>query len=69
MDEDPTRTLLYLPHAKERMAERGITPQEVEEALNDTYMSTPGRPPGRINRFGTTAADRRLRITLLRMPM
>jgi uncharacterized protein DUF4258 len=64
MNDELSQSLVYLDHAKERMEQRGITPGEVEEALN-SGSAVPGKLPGRIKILGTTAAGRRLDITRL----
>jgi hypothetical protein len=56
----------YSAHAKERMADRRISKEEVEEAAAAVYMTTPGHPTDRVNLWGKTKAGKRLRITVPR---
>ena len=65
MDKDSDQSVTYLDHAKERMAQRGITPREVEEALSNASVTSPGRVPGRVSLLGTTAAGKPMRLVLL----
>lgn len=60
---DGDQTLAYLDHARERMAQRGITPQEVEEVLGDGSTVMKGKVPGKIKVLATTAAGRRIEVT------
>jgi hypothetical protein len=48
------------------MAERRISEDEVQEALDNSHIETPGRTPDRMNRWGETNRGRRLRITSYR---
>lgn len=63
MNMDVDQTMAYLDHAKERMEQRGITPQEVEEALSNISETLPGKLPGKVRVFGATSAGRKLSIT------
>lgn len=56
--------MIYSAHARQRMRERKISRQEVEEALANVYVVTPGTTPRRVNRWGRTSVGRRLRITM-----
>ena len=59
---------MYSEHAEIRMRERGITAQEVEEALANTFLPPPGVPSVKGHTWGTTSAGRRLRVTLPKGP-
>jgi hypothetical protein len=61
--EPSTETLIFSEHAERRMMERGITPQEVEEALANTFLPPPGIPSVKGHVWGTTSSGRRLRVT------
>ncbi|HEU4867171.1 MAG TPA: DUF4258 domain-containing protein [Actinomycetota bacterium] len=50
-------------HAILRMAQREISPQEVEQALANVVSSDPGDRPSRVVKVGTTEEGKRLRIT------
>ncbi len=45
------------------MAQREISPQEVEQALANVVSTDPGDRPSRIIKVGTTEEGKRLRIT------
>lgn len=45
------------------MAQREISPQEVEQALANVVSTDPGDRPSRVIKIGTTEQGRRLRIT------
>ena len=51
----------YDPHARDRMAERGVTEQDVELALRRPRHRTPG-PPGRIWIWGYAGSGRELKV-------
>lgn len=55
----------YLDHARDRMAQRGITCAEVEEALLSAAASGAAGVDGKIRLIGSTAAGRPLAITRL----
>jgi hypothetical protein len=57
-------SLRFSGHAQDRMRERRITEQEVEEALENSRVETPGHTFDRVNRWGETDGGRMLRITL-----
>jgi hypothetical protein len=61
--EPSTETLLFSEHAERRMKERGITPQEVHEALANTFLPPPGIPSVKGHIWGTTSSGRWLRVT------
>jgi hypothetical protein len=61
--EPSTERLTFSDHANYRMRERGITRQEVEEALVNTFLPPPGIPSVKGHIWGTTSNGRRLRIT------
>ena len=46
------------------MARRGITAEEVAEALENPQTSYPGRPEGRLVVLGRTNDGRRLKVVL-----
>jgi uncharacterized protein YuzE len=48
------------------MRERGISQEEVEEALRNVYAVTPADTPDRVHFWGRTAVGRRLRISRMR---
>ena len=50
-------------HAILRMAQREISPQEVEQALGNVVSTDPGDRPSRVIKIGTTDEGKRLRIT------
>jgi hypothetical protein len=50
-------------HAILRMAQREISPQEVEQALANVVSTDPGDRPSRVIKVGTTEEGKRLRIT------
>lgn len=50
-------------HAILRMAQREISPMEVEEALANIQETTEADRPSRVFRTGLTSSGRRLRIT------
>lgn len=50
-------------HAILRMAQREISPQEVEQALASVVSTDPGDRPSRVIKIGTTSEGKRLRIT------
>lgn len=50
-------------HAILRMAQREISPQEVEQALANVVSTDPGDRPSRVIKIGTTDEGKRLRIT------
>lgn len=50
-------------HAILRMAQREISPQEVEQALANVVSTDPGDRPTRVIKIGTTEQGKRLRIT------
>lgn len=59
----------YDPHARERMAERRISPTQVERAIaapDKHYLST--NPPGRTVAEGTTASGKTLRVVYVERP-
>ena len=58
--------LVYSEHAQMRMQERGITSQEVDEAMANTFLPPPGVPSVKGHVWGKTAAGRNLRVTRLR---
>lgn len=58
-------SLVFLDHAKERMKQRGITPQEVGEAIEGASADTAGKPSGKIRLAGSTASGRPLSIIRL----
>lgn len=60
---DGDLTLTYLDHALERMQQRGIAPQEVEEVLHESSVVMPGKLPGRVKILATTASGRRIEVT------
>jgi len=45
------------------MAQREISPQEVEQALGNVVSTDPGDRPSRVIKIGTTDEGKRLRIT------
>jgi hypothetical protein len=45
------------------MAQREISPQEVEQALANVASTDPGDRPSRVIKIGTTNEGKRLRIT------
>ena len=45
------------------MAQREISPQEVQQALGNVVSTEPGDRPSRIVKLGTTDDGKRLRIT------
>ncbi|CAN5896964.1 hypothetical protein BH23ACT12_BH23ACT12_08350 [soil metagenome] len=45
------------------MAQREISPQEVEQALGKVVSTDPGDRPSRVIKIGTTDEGKRLRIT------
>lgn len=45
------------------MAQREISPQEVEQALGNVASTDPGDRPSRVIKIGTTNEGKRLRIT------
>ncbi len=61
--DQSTETLTFSEHAQHRMRDRGITRQEVQEALANTFLPPPGIPSVKGHIWGTTASGRRLRIT------
>ncbi len=50
-------------HAILRMAQREISPNEVEQALENIVSVDPGDRPSRVVKVGTTNEGKRLRIT------
>ena len=56
--------LRFSRHAAERMAQRSISANEVEEALAASRIETPGRTARELNLWGETSTGRRLRITV-----
>ena len=58
--------MIFGAHARQRMRERGISEEEVEEAQRNVYAVTPANRPDRVNLWGRTEAGRRLRITTYR---
>jgi hypothetical protein len=62
--EVSVESLVYSEHAALRMRQRGITPEEVKEALGNTFLPPPGIPSVRGHIWGTTSAERKLRVTL-----
>lgn len=46
------------------MRQRGISPEEAEEAWADAGIETPGRTGNEVNVWGYTRGRRRLRITV-----
>ncbi len=50
-------------HAILRIAQREISPQEVEQALANVVSTDPGDRPSRVVKIGTTEEGKRLRIT------
>lgn len=50
-------------HAILRMAQREISPQEVEQALANVMSTDPGDRPSRVIKIGQTNDGKRLRIT------
>lgn len=50
-------------HAILRMAQREISPMEVEQALANVMSTDPGDRPSRVIKIGTTEEGKRLRIT------
>jgi hypothetical protein len=65
MDKAFDQSVTYLDHAKERMQQRGITSQEVEEALTNASVTAPGKLPGRVSLVGATAAGKPIRLVRL----
>jgi hypothetical protein len=63
VSEVSVQPLVYSEHAERRMRERGITPEEVDEALANTFLPPPGIPSVKGHVWGTTSRGRRLRIT------
>jgi hypothetical protein len=61
--EPSTETLVFSEHAERRLSERGITPEEVKEALANTFLPPPGIPSVKGHIWGTTLSGRRLRVT------
>jgi len=53
-------------HARRRMRERGITEDEVAEALRDVVAEAEAKTWNRVNLWGRTRAGRILRITTYR---
>jgi hypothetical protein len=51
----------YTDHAEDRMAERGVTKQDVEQALRRRSRVTPG-PPGRLWVWGYARSGRMLKV-------
>lgn len=52
-------------HARQRMKQRGITEQEVHEALNNLHLEYPSRTnPNCQVGHGTTSAGRELKIVV-----
>lgn len=49
-------------HAILRMAQREISPNEVEEALANVETSDPGDRPSRVVKIGLTEAGKKLRV-------
>lgn len=64
MNDELSQSLVYLDHATERMAQRGIAPSEVEEVLINA-VAAPATAASTVTLEGTTAAGRRLNITRL----
>jgi hypothetical protein len=59
-------SLRFSGHAQDRLSERRITEEEVEEALDNSQVETPGRTADRVNKWGDTEAGRMLRVTVYR---
>jgi hypothetical protein len=51
----------YDEHARDRMAERGVTEEDVRQALNRRIRETPG-PPGKIWIWGHATRGRVLKV-------
>ena len=58
--------MILSEHARRRMRERGITEEEVAEALRDVFAETSARTWSRVNVWGRTGTGRILRITTYR---
>jgi hypothetical protein len=57
---------VILDHALRRMRQRGITEEEVPQALGDVIAQTDARTWNRVNLWGRTRSARILRITTYR---
>ena len=55
--------MILSEHARRRMRERGITEEEVAEALRDVFAETSAGTWSRVNVWGRTCTGRILRIT------
>ena len=64
MSDVSVQPLVYSEHAQLRMRERNISPQEVDDALANTFLPPPGIPSVRGHVWGTTSEGRHLRVTL-----
>jgi hypothetical protein len=51
-------------HARQQMARRRISADEVSEAVTNPETSYAGRPEGRVVVLGRTVAGRRLKVVL-----
>ena len=58
--------MIFSEHARRRMRERGISEQEVTEALGRVFAQTPAITWTRVNLWGSTFEGRTLRITTYR---
>lgn len=58
--------MIFSAHARQRMRERGISQEEVEEALRNAYAVTPTDIPESVHLLGRTGVGRRLRISRMR---
>lgn len=76
MDQDVAAVVRFSDHARDRMTERGISEQEVRDALANAYQTettkastriqdvlTPSETLERLDVSGTTGEGRRLRVT------
>jgi uncharacterized protein DUF4258 len=76
MDRDVATALTFSDHARDRMTERGISEQEVRDALANAFRTettkasarlqdvlTPSEMLERLEVSGTTTEGRRLRVT------
>jgi len=76
MEQEVETALRFSDHARDRMTERGISEQEVKEALANADrrettrastriqdVLTPSQMLERLEVFGTTSGGRRLRVT------
>ena len=54
----------YTDHAKERMRQRRISREEVEQVHANHHTEKPGNTEKQLNFWGETAVGRRLRITV-----